>query len=266
MLQQAPKRKRSETHNEWEKDDYYYLHPPIKSYGRRKKPEVELANIIENVLSTIMSLQEATEFLQPVSAKIAPDYDSLIKHPRDLSGMRDANKNYYVYRTADAFLTDMRIMVWNSWIYNGENSIWTNAARVLLRKAEEMLASQQATIQQLEQEIFEADRKANLVVAMGAPAGGANAAGSAAGSQAGGAAEAPSSIQLFTHPAGYGSLNSSLTATAGLNIPPSLIGVHFPLPSSQALQQQQQQQPSTPSQSQQPQQEVQVKAETMEWE
>ncbi|KAF9974475.1 hypothetical protein BGZ73_002099 [Actinomortierella ambigua] len=266
MLQQAPKRKRSETHNEWEKDDYYYLHPPIKSYGRRKKPEVELANIIENVLSTIMALQEATEFLQPVSAKIAPDYDSLIKHPRDLSGMRDANKNYYVYRTADAFLTDMRIMVWNSWIYNGEGSIWTNAARMLLSKAEEMLAPQQATIQQLEQEIWEADRKANLVIAAnlaGAGAGGAGSGastGTAANGGAPGAADGGSAVQLFTHPGGYGSLNSTTAAGAGLHIPPSLVGVHFPLPSSLPPQQQQQQ-PPPPQQ-----QEVQVKAEMMEWE
>ncbi|KAK3839035.1 MAG: Bromodomain-containing protein, partial [Linnemannia gamsii] len=75
-----------------------------------------------SVLSTLLSMQEATAFLSPVSPKIAPDYDIVIKQPRDLSGMRDANKNHYAYRTVDAFLTDIRIMVNNSWIYNGEHS------------------------------------------------------------------------------------------------------------------------------------------------
>ncbi|KAF9171616.1 hypothetical protein BGX21_008150 [Mortierella sp. AD011] len=200
MLQAAPKRKRSESINQQnDVEDFMDYYPPVKSYGRRKKPDVELANIIENVLATILSMQEATAFLSPVSSKIAPGYDIQIKHPRDLTGMRDANKNSYAYRTVDAFLTDMRIMVNNSWHYNGEHSLWTKAAMVLLQKAEEILKPQMETIQRLEQEILEADTKANIY-------GGLNTPGGITGT--------PPPLANI-HPGGYGLYNSSTFSGIG---------------------------------------------------
>jgi hypothetical protein len=201
MLQAAPKRKRSESASHHvDQDDYEDYFPPVKSYGRRKKPDVELANIIESVLSTILSMQEATAFMAPVSSKIAPGYDIVIKQPRDLSGMRDANKNYYAYRTADAFLTDMRIMVNNSWIYNGEHSPWTLAGKMLLSKAEEILAPQMETIRQLEQEILEADVKANIFPGGITPGGSAESVAAAA---------AAAAILPSLHPGGYGVYTSA---------------------------------------------------------
>ncbi|KAF9917575.1 hypothetical protein BX616_000573 [Lobosporangium transversale] len=201
MLQPTPpKRKRSESATQHTEDDFMDYFPPVKSYGRRKKADVELANIIESVLSTILSMQEATAFISPVSSKIAPGYDIVIKQPRDLSGMRDANKNYYAYRTVDAFLTDMRIMVNNSWIYNGEHSPWTKAAMVLLEKAEGILAPQMETIRQLEQEILEADMKANIYGGMTTPGG----------TGPGGATSTPPPANLPSmHPGGYGVYTSA---------------------------------------------------------
>ncbi|KAF9585825.1 hypothetical protein BGW38_000578 [Lunasporangiospora selenospora] len=198
MLQPQPKRKRSETASQQNDfDDFMdYLHPPAKSYGRRKKPEVELANIIENCLATIMSLQEATAFLSPVSSKIAPDYDSVVQHPRDLSGMRDANKNYYVYRTVDAFLTDLRIMVNNSWMYNGELSPWTLAGKTVLQRAEQILEPQMETIRGLEQELLESDLKSNMYIAT------PTASGAIASTPS------PASSLLAMHPGGYGMFTS----------------------------------------------------------
>ncbi|KAG0348981.1 hypothetical protein BG004_003143 [Podila humilis] len=212
MLQEVPaapisKRKRSETMgSQNDMDDFLdYLHPPVKSYGRRKKPDVELANIIESVLATIMPMSEAYAFLSPVSSKIAPDYDSLIKQPRDLSGMRDANKNHYVYRTVDAFLTDMRIMVNNSFFYNGEQSPWTLAAKHLLHEAEKILEPQMTVIRQLEQELLESDMKSNLFGVTGAvmpPGGSAGATGSSA------TPTLNMPMPLNLHPGGYGMFTS----------------------------------------------------------
>jgi hypothetical protein len=218
-----------------------YLHPPIKSYGRRKKADVELANIIESVLSTLLSMQEATEFISPVSSKIAPGYDIVIKHPRDLSGMRDANKNSYAYRTVDAFLTDMRIMVNNSWIYNGEHAPWTKAAMVLLEKAEEILNPQMETIRQLEQEILEMDMKNNIFGLAGTPGGVLSATGTP-----------PPAL----HPGGYGA-HSTATFPGigkpflGFTAPPRSQGMPAPtgLPVGETTTG-----------------EVQVKSEAMEWE
>ncbi|KAF9901779.1 hypothetical protein EC991_005661 [Linnemannia zychae] len=204
MLQTPPKRKRSESASQQNNDmeDFYdYLHPPAKSYGRRKKADVELANIIESVLSTLLSMQEATAFLAPVSPKIAPGYDIVIKQPRDLSGMRDANKNYYAYRTVDAFLTDIRIMVNNSWIYNGEHSPWTKAAQALLQRAEEILQPQMETVRQLEAEILESDLKANIYVGAGTP-------GSSATTGTVGGVPLPGALANL-HPGGYGVYNST---------------------------------------------------------
>lgn len=251
-----------------------YLHPPIKSYGRRKKPEVELANIIENVLSSILSMQEATAFLSPVSSKIAPGYDIVIKQPRDLSGMRDANKNYYAYRNLDAFLTDMRIMVNNSWLYNGEHSPWTQAAMALLHKAEEILQPQMETIRQLEQEIMEADMKANIYVGAGTPGGGSAAGGAGGIVGAGSAGTPPPSAALPNlHPGGYGVYTSATfpgigKPFLGFSAPPARSGSFAPAATAAAaplggsdpagqLGQEGQQTGAA---------EVRVKAETMEWE
>ncbi|KAF9922459.1 hypothetical protein FBU30_007413 [Linnemannia zychae] len=218
MLQTPPKRKRSESASQQnnDMDDFYdYLHPPTKSYGRRKKADVELANIIESVLSKLLSMQEATEFMGPVTPKSAPGYDIVVKQPRDLSGMRDANKNYYSYRTVDAFLTDIRIMVNNSWFYNGENSRYTHAAQVLLRKAEEILEPQMETIRQLEAEILESDLKANIYVGAGTPGvSGLAGAGGVPGTMAN------------LHPGGYGAYNSTTFPGighpfVGFTVPPS---------------------------------------------
>ncbi|KAF9106734.1 hypothetical protein BGX29_008592 [Mortierella sp. GBA35] len=220
MLQTPPKRKRSESASQQnnDMDDFYdYTHPPAKSYGRRKKPDVELANIIESVLATLLSMQEATAFIAPVSPKIAPGYDALIKQPRDLSGMRDANKNHYPYRTVDAFLTDIRIMVNNSWFYNGEHSPWTRAALALLQRAEEILRPQMETIRQLEAEILEADLKANIYVGAGTP-GSSASAGMVGG--------APTPVAMANlHPGGYGAYNSSTFpgighSFSGFTVPP----------------------------------------------
>ncbi|KAG0331886.1 hypothetical protein BG000_010518 [Podila horticola] len=223
LMEVGPKRKRSETmgSGQHDLDDFMdYLHPPIKSYGRRKKPDVELANIIENVLATIMPMQEATAFLAPVSSKIAPDYDSLIKQPRDLSGMRDANKNYYAYRTVDAFLTDMRIMVNNSLVYNGAQSPWTLAAKHLLRTAEAILEPQMSVIRGLEQELLESDMKSNLYGVQG----GVGSALSSS-SSAGGASSTATPLPLANvHPGGYGVFTSATFPGIGqpfyLSIPP----------------------------------------------
>ncbi|KAF9939086.1 hypothetical protein BGZ65_011577 [Modicella reniformis] len=252
MLQPTPpKRKRSEStsHQNNDLEDFMdYLHPPIKSYGRRKKADVELANIIESVLSTILSMQEANAFINPVSSKIAPGYDIVIKHPRDLSGMRDANKNYYAYRTVDAFLTDMRIMVNNSWIYNGEHSPFTKAAMVLLEKAGEILNPQMETIRQLEQEILDADMKANLFGVAGTPGGMLSATGT----------PPPSGL---LPPGGYG-LYTSTTFTGigkpflGFMATPTKNNIQ-PLPVAVGSA-------STPVETGTG--EVQVKAEAMEWE
>ncbi|KAF9437750.1 hypothetical protein BGZ76_011280 [Entomortierella beljakovae] len=249
---QTPKRKRSESASQQnEMEDFMdYWPTPAKSYGRRKKPDVELSNIIENVLATILSMQEATAFLSPVSSKIAPGYDSIVKHPRDLSGMRDANKNSYSYRTVDAFLTDIRIMVNNSWHYNGEHSPWTKAAMILLEKAEEILKPQMETIRQLEQEILETDTKAF---------GGLNTPGGVTGTPPPGAPN--------IHPGGYGLYNS--TTFSGIGKPfvgfssfPSRNHSNNPsnmtMASAPAIQDGSSSSAGTT--------EVQVKSETMEWE
>ncbi|KAG0305411.1 hypothetical protein BGZ98_004180 [Dissophora globulifera] len=252
MLQTPPKRKRSESASQQQNDldDFMdYLHKPIKSYGRRKKPDVELANIIESALSMILSMQEATAFMSPVSSKIAPGYEILIKHPRDLSGMRDANKNHYAYRSVDAFLTDMKIMVNNSWIYNGEQSVWTQAALVLLAKVEEFLNPQMETIRQLEQEILEGDLKANIY-------GGAVTPGGILGGGASGTPPPPSVLPNI-HPGGYGLYTSA--SFPGIGKPfPGITAPPTKLSSSSSIA------PAAGAPTGAG--DVQVKAETMEWE
>ncbi|XP_058185224.1 transcription initiation factor TFIID subunit 1-like [Rhododendron vialii] len=61
--------------------------PPTK---RRRGGEVGLSNILEIIVDTLKDRIEVSYlFLKPVSKKEAPDYLKIIKHPMDLSTIKE---------------------------------------------------------------------------------------------------------------------------------------------------------------------------------
>ncbi|XP_031286437.1 transcription initiation factor TFIID subunit 1-like [Pistacia vera] len=89
--------------------------PPTK---RRRGGEVGLSNILECIVET---LRENTDvsflFLKPVSKKEAPDYLDIVKHPMDLSTIRDKVRRME-YKDREEFRHDVCQIAINAHIYN----------------------------------------------------------------------------------------------------------------------------------------------------
>ena len=74
-----------------------------------------------NVLNRVKRNANAGPFLQPVDpvALAIPDYPEKIKHPMDLSTIKN---KIDTYNSNDEFLADMKLMFDNCYLYNGEES------------------------------------------------------------------------------------------------------------------------------------------------
>ncbi|KAK8636999.1 hypothetical protein V6N13_064431 [Hibiscus sabdariffa] len=89
--------------------------PPTK---RRRGGEVGLANILERIVETLRDNTEVSYlFLKPVSKKEAPDYLNIVKHPMDLSTIRDKVRKME-YKDREDFRHDVWQIAYNAHIYN----------------------------------------------------------------------------------------------------------------------------------------------------
>ncbi|KAL7002983.1 hypothetical protein U1Q18_004143 [Sarracenia purpurea var. burkii] len=85
---------------------------------RRKGGEVGLANILENIVETLKDRYEVSYlFLKPVSKKEAPDYLDVIKHPMDLSTIREKVRRLE-YKSREEFRHDVWQITYNAHKYN----------------------------------------------------------------------------------------------------------------------------------------------------
>ncbi|MCO5553715.1 hypothetical protein L7F22_007241 [Adiantum nelumboides] len=85
---------------------------------RRKGGEVLLANILEGIVDTLRKAREISFlFLKPVTKKDAPDYLDIIKHPMDLSTIREKARNLS-YKSRSQFRRDVFQIAKNAHIYN----------------------------------------------------------------------------------------------------------------------------------------------------
>ncbi|WOL14715.1 transcription initiation factor TFIID subunit 1 [Canna indica] len=88
------------------------------SVKRRRGGEVQLANVLESILETLKENREVSYlFLKPVTKKEAPDYFDIIKHPMDLSTIRDKIRNME-YKTRLEFRHDVWQITINAHRYN----------------------------------------------------------------------------------------------------------------------------------------------------
>lgn len=80
--------------------------------------QVGLSNVLERIVET---LRENTEvsflFLKPVPKKEAPDYLDIIKHPMDLSTIRDKVRRME-YKDREDFRHDVWQIAYNAHMYN----------------------------------------------------------------------------------------------------------------------------------------------------
>jgi hypothetical protein len=90
------------------------------SRKRRDTPEKTFNEMIEDIIDDCIKFDVTKIFHLPVKKKDYQDYYQIIKNPIDLGTMKNKTKRYE-YKTVDQFISDLDLMVHNSFIYNGEN-------------------------------------------------------------------------------------------------------------------------------------------------
>ncbi|KAB2062452.1 hypothetical protein ES319_A10G153000v1 [Gossypium barbadense] len=128
--------------------------PPTK---RRRGGEVGLANILERIVETLRDNTEVSYlFLKPVSKKEAPDYLNIVKHPMDLSTIRDKVRRME-YKNQEEFRHDVWQIAYNAHIYNdGRNPGIPPLADQLLELCDYLLHENSDSLAEAEAGIGEA--------------------------------------------------------------------------------------------------------------
>ncbi|KRZ28429.1 Transcription initiation factor TFIID subunit 1 [Trichinella pseudospiralis] len=130
-----------------------YLEPPKQGvYRRRTDPRVTMSVVLESILNEIKALPEAEPFLVPVRKRSVPDYHKVVSRPMSIQTIRmNIAKNQYV--TREEFLKDIRQILDNSRLYNGDQSEITISAQHIFTVASRLVAEKESRLMKLEKEI-----------------------------------------------------------------------------------------------------------------
>ncbi len=79
-----------------------------------------MLSILEKICEEVMRLEAAAPFLTPVSTKLVKDYARIVSRPMDLRTIKK-KLTQQEYVTKDEFKADVKQIVINSTLYNGEN-------------------------------------------------------------------------------------------------------------------------------------------------
>lgn len=86
--------------------------------------------MVTDVIETALSNGSSWPFKEPVDVNLAPDYYQVVRNPMDLATMKSKNaKNQY--KNLKELKDDFKLMFENCLFYNGEDSIYAQAANVL---------------------------------------------------------------------------------------------------------------------------------------
>ena len=108
----------------------YLSNKNYRTKRRRVDPVISLASYLESVHAELRVMDEALQFLQPVNTKKVTDYLDKVKTPMDLQTIRE-NIQKKKYHSREDFLGDVRQIVENSEVYNGDGDLLTLSARKL---------------------------------------------------------------------------------------------------------------------------------------
>jgi histone acetyltransferase len=92
-----------------------------------KKPVYELQRLLMVVLEKLRAHSSAWPFQKPVSKEEAPNYDTWVKQPMDLSTIQ-AHLDEHKYTSLQQFEADVRLTVSNCMDYNPPGSTYTKTA------------------------------------------------------------------------------------------------------------------------------------------
>ncbi|XP_037785005.1 bromodomain and PHD finger-containing protein 3-like isoform X5 [Penaeus monodon] len=98
--------------------------------AKAEEKQVQLAPLVHLLLQTIDIIQEKDQqmiFAEPVDFDEVLDYLDVVKHPMDLSTMRQKAETHQ-YRTIDQFASDFELMIDNCLTYNAKETIFYRTA------------------------------------------------------------------------------------------------------------------------------------------
>ena len=86
--------------------------------------------MVNDVIETALSNGSCWPFKEPVDTELAPDYYQVIQVPMDLATMKAKNSKHE-YHSLEDLADDFQLMFENCLFYNGEDSVYANAAQIL---------------------------------------------------------------------------------------------------------------------------------------
>lgn len=102
--------------------------------GRPVPSRLQVATSVEamvtDVIETALSNGSSWPFKEPVDIELAPDYYQVVLYPMDLSTMRKKNSDKQ-YTSLSQLANDFKLMFDNCLFYNGDDSVYANAAQIL---------------------------------------------------------------------------------------------------------------------------------------
>ncbi|CAI5438375.1 unnamed protein product [Caenorhabditis angaria] len=130
-----------------------YLHGPVKSVHRlRADPKVTMSTLLTEIVNELKTIPGADHHLMPVNAKKVPDYYLIIKNPMDLQKIKNKISDQS-YELRMDFLGDVKQMLDNSRLYNGDNHIITVTAQQMLELAGKRMVEREDKFIALEKQI-----------------------------------------------------------------------------------------------------------------
>ena len=104
--------------------------PRQRPISSRLQVPTSIESMVNDVIESALSNGSSWPFKHPVDIKVAPDYYEVIKNPIDISTMKKKN-NRGEYKSLNDLRDDFRLMFDNCIFYNGDDSVYTQAAQVL---------------------------------------------------------------------------------------------------------------------------------------
>ncbi|CAD6184372.1 unnamed protein product [Caenorhabditis auriculariae] len=130
-----------------------YLQGPAKSVQRlRADPKVTMSSMLTEIVNELKTINGADHHLLPVNARKVPDYHDIVKQPMDLQKIK-INISDQRYELRKVFLEDVKKMLDNSRLYNGDNHVITEAARQMFELACKRVVEREEKFINLEKQI-----------------------------------------------------------------------------------------------------------------
>jgi histone acetyltransferase len=104
--------------------------PRQRPVPSRLQVPTSIEAMVSDVIETALSHGSSWPFKEPVDVELAPDYYQVVRNPIDLSTMKTKNANGQ-YKSLKELKEDFKLMFENCVFYNGDDSVYTQAANVL---------------------------------------------------------------------------------------------------------------------------------------